>query len=58
MVTRGGGLINVCLFIILPILVPPGICEVDNTPKGWFIKYVDRSPATLAKLAVSVGSLY
>ncbi len=39
-------------------LSPPGICEVDNTPKGWFIKLIDKSPATLAKLAVSVGSLY
>ncbi|KAI8815779.1 domain of Kin17 curved DNA-binding protein-domain-containing protein [Fimicolochytrium jonesii] len=26
-----------------------GLCEVDETEKGWFIKWVDRSPATLAK---------
>lgn len=26
-----------------------GLCEVDETEKGWFIKWIDRSPATLAK---------
>lgn len=26
-----------------------GICEVEPTPKGWFIRYVDRSPAVLAR---------
>ncbi|KAJ3291906.1 hypothetical protein HK104_005710 [Borealophlyctis nickersoniae] len=26
-----------------------GLAEVDETPKGWFIKYIDRSPATLAR---------
>ena len=40
-----------------PPIVIPGICEVEDTPKGWFIKYVDRSPATLAKMAVSAASV-
>ncbi|KAJ3089984.1 hypothetical protein HK102_004999 [Quaeritorhiza haematococci] len=26
-----------------------GICHVDETPKGWFIQWIDRSPQTLAK---------
>ncbi|TPX69309.1 hypothetical protein SpCBS45565_g02566 [Spizellomyces sp. 'palustris'] len=26
-----------------------GLCEVDETPKGWFIKWIDRSPESLAK---------
>lgn len=26
-----------------------GICEVDETEKGWFIKYIDRSPDTMRK---------
>ncbi|KAJ3160434.1 hypothetical protein HDU86_000768 [Geranomyces michiganensis] len=26
-----------------------GLCEVDETEKGWFIKWIDRSPETLAK---------
>ncbi|KAJ3036879.1 hypothetical protein HDV00_002222 [Rhizophlyctis rosea] len=26
-----------------------GICEVEDTPKGWFIKWIDRSPETLRK---------
>ena len=25
------------------------MCEVEPTPKGWFIKYIDRSPAVLAR---------
>ena len=27
-----------------------GKCEVDETEKGWFVTYIDRDPATLAKL--------
>eukprot|EP00916_Digyalum_oweni_P011974 GHVL01019844.1.p1 GENE.GHVL01019844.1~~GHVL01019844.1.p1 ORF type:complete len:415 (+),score=67.06 GHVL01019844.1:72-1316(+) len=26
-----------------------GQCEVDNTEKGWYIKYIDRSPEKLAR---------
>ncbi|EGF80520.1 hypothetical protein BATDEDRAFT_36990 [Batrachochytrium dendrobatidis JAM81] len=26
-----------------------GICEVDETEKGWYIKWIDRSAATLAR---------
>ncbi|RKO91199.1 domain of Kin17 curved DNA-binding protein-domain-containing protein, partial [Blyttiomyces helicus] len=26
-----------------------GLCEVDETPKGWFMKWIDRSPEALAK---------
>eukprot|EP00232_Nephroselmis_pyriformis_P022591 CAMPEP_0182856902 /NCGR_PEP_ID=MMETSP0034_2-20130328/2731_1 /TAXON_ID=156128 /ORGANISM="Nephroselmis pyriformis, Strain CCMP717" /LENGTH=230 /DNA_ID=CAMNT_0024988069 /DNA_START=249 /DNA_END=938 /DNA_ORIENTATION=- len=28
-----------------------GLCEVDETPKGWFIKYVDRDPFEALKNA-------
>jgi len=31
-----------------------GICEVEPTPKGWFIKYVDRDPETIKRQAVSI----
>ena len=27
-----------------------GKCEVDETEKGWFVTYIDRDPATLAKM--------
>lgn len=26
-----------------------GICEVDETEKGWFIRYIDRSPDTMKR---------
>jgi len=26
-----------------------GVCEVDETPKGWFIKYIDRDPDVLRR---------
>ncbi|KAH3758399.1 DNA/RNA-binding protein KIN17 [Pelomyxa schiedti] len=26
-----------------------GKCEVDETPKGWYIKYIDRDPAALER---------
>ncbi|KXS18840.1 hypothetical protein M427DRAFT_95784, partial [Gonapodya prolifera JEL478] len=26
-----------------------GICEVEESPKGWFIKWIDRRPETLAR---------
>jgi len=26
-----------------------GICEVEETEKGWFIKWIDRRPETLAR---------
>jgi len=26
-----------------------GTCEVEETPKGWFIKYIDRDPEVLAR---------
>lgn len=29
-----------------------GICEVEPTPKGWFIKYIDRDPETIKRQAV------
>lgn len=34
-----------------------GYCEVDPTPKGWFIRYIDRSPEALARQAVSLQLL-
>jgi len=27
-----------------------GMCEVDETEKGWFVTYIDRDPETLAKI--------
>lgn len=30
-----------------------GLCEVDPTPKGWYIRYIDRSPETLARQAAA-----
>eukprot|EP01134_Creolimax_fragrantissima_P000467 CFRG0467T1 len=26
-----------------------GLCTVDETPKGWYIQYIDRDPRTIAK---------
>ena len=26
-----------------------GICMVEDTPKGWFITYIDRDPEVLAQ---------
>ncbi|KNC70250.1 hypothetical protein SARC_17228, partial [Sphaeroforma arctica JP610] len=26
-----------------------GLCVVDETPKGWYITYIDRDPQTLAR---------
>ncbi|XP_053377860.1 DNA/RNA-binding protein KIN17-like isoform X2 [Mercenaria mercenaria] len=31
-----------------------GLCEVDYTEKGWFVKYIDRDPETIRKLEQSV----
>ena len=30
-----------------------GLCEVEPTPKGWYIKYIDRSPEAMERQAVS-----
>ncbi|XP_060586328.1 DNA/RNA-binding protein KIN17-like [Ruditapes philippinarum] len=27
-----------------------GLCEVDYTEKGWFVKYIDRDPETIRKM--------
>jgi len=27
-----------------------GLCEVDETEKGWFVTYIDRDPETLARM--------
>ena len=35
-----------------------GMCEAEPTPKGWFIKYVDRSPAVLAREQVSKPTIH
>ena len=32
-----------------------GMCEVEPSEKGWYIKYIDRSPETLARQAVSTN---
>lgn len=26
-----------------------GFCKVDETPKGWYIQYIDRDPETIRK---------
>lgn len=28
---------------------PSGLCKVDETPKGWYIQYVDRDPETIRR---------
>ena len=33
-----------------------GMCEVEPSEKGWYIKYIDRSPETLERQAVSVNN--
>ena len=33
-----------------------GICAVDETPKGWFIAWIDNSPKALAR-QVSLSGL-
>lgn len=25
----------------------PGFCKVDETPKGWYVQYIDRDPETI-----------
>eukprot|EP00299_Pterocystis_sp_00344_P010598 c4773_g1_i1.p1 GENE.c4773_g1_i1~~c4773_g1_i1.p1 ORF type:complete len:485 (+),score=117.50 c4773_g1_i1:37-1455(+) len=30
-----------------------GYCKVDETPKGWYIAYIDRDPEVLAKMEAS-----
>lgn len=27
----------------------PGFCKVDETPKGWYIQYIDRDPETIRR---------
>jgi len=34
-----------------------GICEVEETEKGWFIKWIDRRPETLAR-QVNIKDIY
>ncbi|XP_053377858.1 DNA/RNA-binding protein KIN17-like isoform X2 [Mercenaria mercenaria] len=34
-----------------------GLCDVDYTEKGWFVKYIDRDPETIRKLEQMVVSL-
>ena len=26
-----------------------GMCKVDETPKGWYIQYIDRDPETIRR---------
>ena len=42
--TNWGTLTEFCKY-----LGKSGICEVDETPKGWFLKYIDRDPDVLAR---------
>lgn len=31
-------------------MVPsPGFCKVDETPKGWYVQYIDRDPETIRR---------
>ncbi len=41
----------VCLCTLTSVWA--GLCEVDPTPKGWFIRYIDRSPEALARQAAT-----
>lgn len=27
----------------------PGLCKVDETPKGWYVQYIDRDPDTIRR---------
>lgn len=27
----------------------PGLCKVDETPKGWYVQYIDRDPETIRR---------
>ena len=38
---------------MVPFSLCVGMCEVEPSEKGWYIKYIDRSPETLARQAVS-----
>lgn len=31
------------------MLVYVGFCKVDETPKGWYIQYIDRDPETIRR---------
>lgn len=46
--TRWESLTGFCMF-----LGKTGMCEVEPTEKGWFIKYIDRTPETLARQAAA-----
>ena len=39
--------------LLLPSVITLGLCEVEHTEKGWFIKYIDRSPEAMEREAVS-----
>lgn len=26
-----------------------GLCKVDETPKGWYVQYIDRDPETIRR---------
>ena len=39
--------------LLVPYSLCVGMCEVEPSEKGWYIKYIDRSPETLARQAVS-----
>lgn len=30
-------------------MVPLGWCKVDETPKGWYVQYIDRDPETIRR---------
>lgn len=30
-------------------VVPTGLCKVDETPKGWYVQYIDRDPETIRR---------
>lgn len=32
-----------------PCLSPAGLCKVDETPKGWYVQYIDRDPETIRR---------
>ena len=30
-------------------MTPAGLAKVDETPKGWYIQYIDRDPETIRR---------
>lgn len=42
-------LVFVSINFILSCVGSLGLCKVDETPKGWYIQYIDRDPETIRR---------